>query len=239
MNYNVILDNFEGPMDLLLHLIKESKMDIYEVNISLIIEQYLEIINQTKELNIDIASNYLVMASTLIYLKSRKLINQTDDEPDMENDITSEEDLKQKLIMYEKYKSVTSVFDELIEKRSDILTKFPEDIREYLDEEVIVNSNLNLDALINAYNEYQSRIELKKPKNTKITRKEISMSERIRNIRSVLKEKKKVLFTELFESFDKPFVVVTFLSVLSMCSNNEIFIKQDNNFSDIYLESRA
>ena len=92
MTYNFCINDFEGPLDLLLHLVKESKMDIYEINIRMIIEQYLEYIHSLKEKNIDIASEYLVMASELVHLKSKMLINkeETEEESD-EYNINSED----------------------------------------------------------------------------------------------------------------------------------------------------
>ena len=129
LNYKIELSNFEGPLDLLLHLVKETKMDIYEVNISEIIEKYLEYINSLKDLNIDIASEYLVMAADLIHIKSRKLINTDFDETqDEETFITSEEDLKNKLIEYEKYKNMSETFKELEANRQDYYTKSPENL---------------------------------------------------------------------------------------------------------------
>ena len=105
MNYKIKIDEFEGPLDLLLHLIKESKMDIYEINISEIINQYLDFIHSLEDDNIDIASEYLVMAAELIHLKSKLLVNRKDDEEETEEfTINSEEDLRNKLIEYEKYK---------------------------------------------------------------------------------------------------------------------------------------
>ena len=82
MQYNFRVDDFEGPLDLLLHLIKESKMDIYEVNISEIIEEYITFIHSLEEKNINIASEYLVMSAELIHLKSRKLINKEEEQPE-------------------------------------------------------------------------------------------------------------------------------------------------------------
>ena len=102
MNYNFCINDFEGPLDLLLHLVKESKMDIYEINIHDIINQYLEFIHNLEEENIDIASEYLVMAAELIHLKSKLLVNRKDDEEDEEFTINSEEDLRNKIVEYEK-----------------------------------------------------------------------------------------------------------------------------------------
>ena len=86
--------------------------------------------------------------------------------------------------------------------------------------------------------EYKKRLEKEKPLETKITRKELSVKERIRTIRNILKVKRKIEFTELFESFRKDYVVVTFLSILNMSKNNEIKLSQKDNFSPIMIESR-
>ena len=90
--------------------------------------------------------------------------------------------------------------------------------------------------LLDAFQKLLEREQFNKPMNTKITRKELSVKERVAKIRDILKEKKKVNFIELFDDFSKPYVVVTFLSVLEMAKNKEIVLRQDNNFSDIYLE---
>jgi len=102
MDYKFCINDFEGPLDLLLHLVKTSKMDIYEIDIKIIIEEYLEFINLEKERSIDIASSYLVMAAELIHLKSRMLVNDDSSRnSDEEFHIESEEDLKRKIIEYE------------------------------------------------------------------------------------------------------------------------------------------
>ena len=102
-------NDFEGPLDLLLHLVKTSKMDIYEIDIKIIIEEYLDFIEQEKNKNIDIASSYLVMAAELIHLKSKMLVNDDTKEENNSDEfhIDSEEDLKRKIIEYEKYKKLS------------------------------------------------------------------------------------------------------------------------------------
>lgn len=236
---NITINDFEGPLDLLLHLVKTSKMDIYEINTSYIIEEYLKYISEMQDLNIDVASEYLVMAAELIHLKSKMLIN-LDDEEETEDDeysISSEEELKQRLIDYEKYKRSTDSFRELEENRKEYLTRSPENIMEYA-KEIKYNGDLSIEDLLNAFLEYRKRLDKEKPIETKITRRELSVKERIKSIRSILKTKKKIVFTELFESFRKDYVVVTFLSILSMSNNNEIILTQKDNFSPIMIESR-
>jgi segregation and condensation protein A len=234
-----MINDFEGPLDLLLHLIKTSKMDIYEVNITYIIEEYLKYINAMQDLNIDIASEYLVMAAELIHLKSKMLINIEDEVEDESDEFTisSEEELKQKLIEYEKYKKSTDSFRKLEENRKEYLTRSPENISEY-SKDIKYNMELSIEDLINAFLEYRKRLDREKPLETKITRKELSVKERINSIRNILKIKKKIVFTDLFESFTKEYVVVTFLSILNMSKNNEIMLSQKDNFSPIMIESR-
>ena len=239
MTYNFCINDFEGPLDLLLHLVKSSEMDIYEIKTSIIIEEYLNFINTMQEKNIDIASSYLVMASELIHLKSKMLLNIEDEsEENEEFSINSEEDLKQKLIDYEKYKNATTSFKELELNRLDYYTKLPENLSEYMDNTVINNSDITIDDLVNAFLMMKDRLKASKPINTRITKKELSVSERISNIRDILKIKKKINFVDLFDIVTKEYVVVTFLSILNMSKNNEILIEQEDNFSTITIESR-
>lgn len=236
---NIMINDFEGPLDLLLHLVKTSKMDIYEISTTYIIEEYLKYINAMQDLNIDVASEYLVMAAELIHLKSKMLINIDDEETndDDEFSISSEEELRQRIIDYEKYKNSTDNFRKLEENRKEYLTRAPENISEYA-KDIKYNMDLSVEDLINAFLEYKKRLENEKPIDTKITRKELSVKDRIIHIRNILKTKKKIEFTELFESFRKDYVVVTFLSILNMSKNNEIILSQKDNFSPIMIESR-
>lgn len=237
---NLKIEDFEGPLDLLLHLVRQSKMDIYKVNISSIIEQYLEFINSIDKFNIDLSSEYLVMASELVHLKSRMLISKYDneDEEDTEFELNSEEDLRNRLIEYEKYKNMTETFKLLEENRQDYYTKIPENLGEYASDEKIINSDVSVEDLINAFVEMQKRINFKKPVMTKVTRKEYSIKERIKEIRNILSTKKKIEFIELFDIITKENLVVTFLSLLDMSKNNEILLSQDKIFSTIVIEMK-
>jgi segregation and condensation protein A len=233
----LLIGDFEGPLDLLLHLIKKSKMEIFDVKISEITKEYLNYINEMNEMNLDIASEYLVMAAELIEMKSRKLLpNKNDDEEGEELLEDPEEELKRRLIEYKKYKDSTSEFRNLEEKRFSYYTKAPESLQKYSKEKIENNGGLGINDLLEAFQKLLERQEYNKPVNTKIARKELSVKERIVKIRDILKEKKKINFVELFDDFSKPYVVVTFLSVLEMAKNREINIKQDNNFGNIYLE---
>lgn len=231
MHYEVKIDEFEGPLDLLLHLIKKSNIDIYDISLEEITNQYMDYIKEMKKLNLDIASEYLVMASELLEYKSKSLLPKKEEE--------EEEDLKdtliQKLIDYKKYKEITSAFKELENERSNIYTKTPSNVLDFEDK-IINNDNVTVDDLIEAFKNFMKRIEYEKPLNTKITTKELSVSDRIIHIRDVLKTKKRVNFMDLFDIKTKSYVVVTFLSILEMSKNNEIILKQKDNFDDIIIE---
>ena len=226
---------FEGPLDLLLHLIKKSKMEIFDVQISDITQQYLDYIKAMSDLNLDIASEYLVMAAELIEIKSKKLL-PSKEENTLEEVEDSEEKLKRRLLEYQKYKESTGVFRNLEEKRFNYYTKAPESLKQYTTETLENDGSVDVYDLLNAFQNLLERQEYNKPLNTKIARKELSVKERVVKIREILKEQKKVKFTSLFDDFSKSYVVVTFLSVLEMAKNREITLKQYNNFSDIYLE---
>lgn len=236
MSYNFSINDFEGPLDLLLHLIKVNKMEIQDINVESITNQYMNFINKMKEESIDIASEYLVMASELVHLKSKMLVN-TKDDTESEYEIQSEEDLKEKLLEYERIKDITNTFKDLESTRNEVYTKIPSNLNEFK-KDVPLDNNISLNDLISAFESFLNREKLKRPINTRITKKELSVDDRVKSIRKIFQEKKKVYFTELFEELNKPFVIVTFLSILEMSKNEEISLKQENNFSDIIIEKK-
>lgn len=231
------INDFEGPLDLLLHLVKTAKMDIYEIDTKYIIDKYLEFIESVPKDDLDDASEYLVMAAELIHLKSRLLLNlDSESEDNDEFSINSEEDLKNKLIEYERYQNVTNVFKELEEKRNEFFTKLPENLNEFVDTKEKLEGNMDVELLKNALIELNKRMSYQKPINTRITRKEISVEERKEYIREFISKRKNVKFTDLFEEYSKDVVVATFLSILDMCKTQEITLRQDSNFGEIYIE---
>lgn len=231
------INDFEGPLDLLLHLVKTAKMDIYEIDTKYIIDKYLGFIESIPAYDLDDASEYLVMAAELIHLKSRLLLNlDSDSEDNDEFSINSEEDLKNKLIEYERYQNVTNVFKELEEKRNEFFTKLPENLNEFVDTKEKLEGNMDAELLKVALIELNKRMSYQKPINTRITRKEISVEERKEYIREFISKRKNVKFTDLFEEYSKDVVVATFLSILDMCKTQEITLRQDSNFGEIYIE---
>lgn len=234
---NLCINDFEGPLDLLLHLVRTAKMDIYTIDTKYIIDEYLKFINSLPKDDLDDASEYLVMASELIHLKSRLLLNlDTEAEDDSEFSINSEEDLKNKLIEYERYQNITGVFKELEERRSEFFTKVPENLTEYIEKEKITDEVMDPDLLKEALLELQKRMSYLKPLNTKITRREISVEDRVNKVRDFLSHRKTAKFTDFFEDYTKEMVVATFLAILDMCKNKEIKLTQEDNFGEILIE---
>ena len=237
MKYEITINEFQGPLDLLLHLIKQSNININEISIDKITKQYLDYIKKMEELNLDIASEYLVMAAELIEIKSSSLLPKKNVEVD-----ELEEDPKEKLINrlleYEQYKNMTNTFKELEEYRQEIYTREPDNLLDYKDNEE-VDYGVHLNDLISALNNFLEQKELDKPLNTKITNKEYSVSIRSNEIRDILKNKKKVNFTDLFEVFTKEYVVITFLSILAMSRKQEIEIEQEHNFKNIIIKEKG
>ena len=237
MKYEININEFQGPLDLLLHLIKQDNISIYEISIDRITKQYLDYINAMQELNLDIASEYLVMAAELLEIKSSSLLPKIENEED-EYEEDPKEQLINRLLEYEKYKKMTSTFKELEEFRQEIHTREPDSLIEYRDDNEI-DYGVNLNDLLQAMSKFLEEKKLEKPLNTKITNKEFSISKRSFEIRNILKQKKRVNFKDLFDIVTKEYIVITLLSVLAMTRNNEITIEQENNFKDIMIKKKG
>lgn len=238
MNYKLETQQFEGPLDLLLHLIKKSNIDVKDVNIEEITKQYLNYINLMDTLNLNIASEYLVMAAELLEIKSSSLLpKQIQDEDDFEEDL--KENLIKRLVEYERYKTITEDFKKLEELRHDIYTKEPDNLLEYVDQNEKIDYGVDLNDLLMAFSSFLNSKELSKPLNTKITNKEYSIEKKCIQVKNILKKKKKCKFNELFEVYSKESIVITFLAILSLTKNQEIEIEQKNNFNEIYLKEKG
>ncbi len=231
------IHDFEGPLDLLLHLIKKSKMDIMDIEIESITQQYVDFLNNQEKLNLEVSSEYLVLAAELLEIKSHMLIpNNKDDSLAEENVEDSKERLISRLLEYQAYKDITKVLHEKENFRKDIYTKTPENIQNYVEETKEINCNATLDDLIQAFQKYYQRKADSKPLNTKVTIKEITVSSRIYDIKNILKNKHKISFFELFPVKTKEYVVATFLAILEMTRNKQMVITQNEAFDDIICE---
>ena len=238
MNCTFYINDYEGPLDLLLHLVKQSKMNIYDINLFDLIKEYLDFINKMQDLNIDVASEYLSMASELVHLKSKMLINKKDDEEEADDEfnIKSEEDLRNRLLEYENIKNITGEFKNLELKRNEIYTRFPENLKEYYEPSDVPKGLYDADILYKAFLEVEKKLKLLKPLDTTITKKEISVEQRTKEIKDILRLRGKVDFYSLFSINTREYIVITFLTILTMSKNKELKIIQEDNFSPIIVE---
>lgn len=234
MELDLKINEFEGPLDLLLHLIKESKMNIFDIKIEEITDQYLKYIESQEKMNLEIDSEYLVLASELIEIKSKLLLPNEKVEEELEED--PREELINRLLEYEAYKEITKTLKEKEELRQEIYTKAPSNIQEYIENNTEIKSDITLDDLVDAFQKFLERKKESKPLSTKVTEKEITVSSRRHDIRNILKRKKKISFFELFPVVSREYIVATFLAVLEMAKNKELIITQNDTFDDITCE---
>ena len=173
MDYKFVINDFEGPLDLLLHLVKTSEMDIYDISVEKITEQYLEFIRRMEEMNLTVASEYLVMAAELIELKSRLLLPNSKNDEDDEYEEDPRENLINRLGEDKKYKDMVDTFKTLEDDRRNIYTKELINLGEFTDYEITNDGSVTVEDLTKALSDFLKRKEDEKPLETKITKKEI------------------------------------------------------------------
>ncbi|WML45169.1 segregation/condensation protein A [Neobacillus sp. PS3-40] len=243
MHYNVKIDAFEGPLDLLLHLINRLEIDIYDIPVSQITEQYLIYIKTMTELKLDLASEFLVMAATLLAIKSKMLLPKKEEET-LEVDLPFEEDprdeLVERLIEYRKYKEAAHDLKQMEEGRSLIYTKPPSDLTEFAKDKLPEKEELNVSLydMLAAFQKLLRRKKLQRPLTTKIARQEISIEKRMMEILADLRGfNGRKNFNDLFPFSTKEHIVVTFLAILELIKRKEIDVEQHQNFGEIFVEA--
>lgn len=244
MQYNVKIDAFEGPLDLLLHLINRLEIDIYDIPVAQITEQYLIYIKTMKELKLDLASEFLVMAATLLAIKSKMLLPKQeevfDESLEFEEEGDPREELVERLIEYRKYKEAAHDLKHLEEERGLMYTKPPSDLTAFAKEIEPEKTELNVTLydMLAAFQKLLRRKKLQRPLATKIARQEISIEKRMTEIMNELTGiKKRTSFADLFPYPGKEHIVVTFLAILELIKRKEIDVTQEENFSEIYIEA--
>ncbi len=241
MSYEVVIDDFQGPLDLLLHLIKEKEMDLETLEVSVITNQYLAYIDQMDANQLEAMSEYLVMAAQLIEMKSKMLL--PNEKVELEDDYQEDprEQLIRRLIEYKKYKDILDDVRECYEYRQTLHTKAPALMDDYVvDTSELIPDHLEVYDLFKAMQKMFQRKVLHAPLESRIARVEISIEERSDQIRQYFKlhKNQRIRFEELFEQPTRTFFVVTFLSILVLVNTNELIIEQDGNFDNIYLKER-
>ncbi len=227
-NYNVKLEMFEGPLDLLLFLIKKDEIDIYDIPIARITHEYLEYIKLLESLNIELAGDFLVMAATLIYIKSKLLLPpdpKTAGEEDLNEDPRAE--LVGQLLEYQKFKAAANMLYEKAEVEAAVYTRGPLDTDKNNPEVTATVVDL-----LRIFKEILDRA--KTIKEMEIQREEMSMSEKLRQIRALLAEHKEINVRTVFElAHSKRELILTFLALLELVKGAQITLIQAEVFGDI------
>lgn len=241
---NIKVADFDGPFDLLLHLIRKNKMDIYNVEINRITNDYLKYIENLKQMDLEVTSEFIVVAATLIEIKSKNLLPKKEKEAEDEEDI--ERNLLQKLIIYKQIKESTSFFKEKYTNAGSIYTKKPEIIEEV--ETATDNGDiLNNISLFDLYNIYSNLLDIYVNKQNKanVIQKKIyvdkyKIEDKVDYLSEKLTEDKTTKFSELIEECEcKIECVVTFLALLEMIKLKLVTAYQSNNFGDILIERKV
>lgn len=231
--YEVKLDAFNGPLDLLLHLIQKYEIDIYDIPMKALTEQYMQYVHAMNQLEINVASEYLVMASELLMIKSKLLLPQSSIEEDIEED--PREDLVGRLIEYQNYKEYTEILNTMKEERDLYFTKHPTDLTHLeINESWDPNQTIDLTELIVAYQRVKNRVELNTPKSVEIKKETFTIQQATAQVTERLKQHESFNFFSLF-TFHEPVeqVVTHFLAILEMSKSGIVNIKQTKQFDDI------
>lgn len=241
--YKIMIDAFEGPMDLLLHLIEKTQIDIYDIPINHITEQFIQYIYHMEELNLDIASDFLVMAATLIEIKSKMLLPNekvaTELQLEME-ELDPRAELVRRLVEYKKYKNVSEELRLFESIQSRVYYKPKEDLFDYDDEEIKLEG-LDIEILLKSISKIiKKRSKLDRVLDiSEIQREEYTLEQCIKDIQNILDTDSVLKFSNLIdENSTRKEIIVCFLSILELIRMKYIIVKQEEDFSDLIIIKR-
>ena len=236
--YPVKLSNFEGPLDLLLHLIKMNKVDVYDIPIVLITEQYLEYLDLMQELDLDVAGEFLVMASSLIHIKSRMLIPRMEDETDIEEEEDPREALVRQLLEHQKFKAAAEMLHEREIIRSAQWTRPDSRIEHIAGEPFERELEVDIFSLIQAFQSVMARSQDRPT--VALPAEIVPIETRIDQLLEILSLTDARAFEELFtHSVSRRELITTFLAVLEMIRLKLIRVVQSNTFGPIRVYKRS
>lgn len=241
MSYLIKLDAFEGPLDLLLHLIKKMEIDIYDIPIAQITHQYLQYIHTMKELELDHASEYLVMSATLLSIKSKMLLPPRTEEEDEESDFEESDprtELVEQLIEYNQYKEAALVFEQKVSDRQEIFTRPPSDLSHFPKTVIYKDDSVTVYDMLAAYKAMLKKKKLREPLDTKVKRSKVTVEQRMDELRGYFSRRNRISFFSLFPYDDKTYLIVTFLAILELMKTDEISVEQNQHFEEIYISAR-
>jgi segregation and condensation protein A len=235
----VQLEIFEGPLDLLLYLVKKEEVDIYEVNLTKIATQFIEYVELMKELDLDIAGEFLVMAATLMYIKSRELLpkNQQVEVPDEEEEEDPRWELIRQLVEYKKFKDAATKLQALEARQDSTYPRLP--VKPTFEQEAPRDrGTLSIFDLLNAVNAVLKRVSHREDLRD-IFEDKWSVSDKIEELRRLLAERGTLRFSEVFSRAEsRSEIVVTFLAMLELIRLKQLVCTQAEPFAEIEI-SRA
>jgi segregation and condensation protein A len=234
--YKVQFEVFEGPLDLLLYLIKKEEVDIYEVNLTKLASQFIEYVDLMRQFDLEVAGEFLVMASTLMYIKSRELLpvdQQAVVEGEEEEGADPRFELIRQLVEYKKFKDAAASLQTLEERQENVFPRVPGKI-EFHVEEVPVKPEAGIFDLLNAVNGILKRFADKEAATREIYEDKWTVSEKIEYVRNIIAERGSVKFSELFEqAANRAEVVCTFLALLELIRLKQLACVQPEPFAEI------
>ena len=239
---DIILNNFEGPFDVLLSLIKENEMDIYDIKIAEITKQYLDYLNEIKSLDLELTSEFIVMAARLIEIKSKLLLPKSKEETEEEG-IDPRKELMEKLIEYKKFKLAATYFKDKEDNSGVVFSKLPEILIDN-NEKVILSEllkNITLEGINTIYIQVMTRFKNKvNPSNTlqrEIPVEVFRMEDKMQELKRRIHLERKMNFTSYIASCEsKMEVVVSFLALLELIKIKAVTVYQDGSFAEILME---
>ena len=229
---DIKLKDFEGPLDLLLHLVSKYQMDIYDVPITEVIEQYLAYISTLQAMRLEVAGEYMVLASQLMLIKSRKLLPKVAEVTDLEDDL--EQDLLSQIEEYRKFKLLGEQLEVKHQERAQYYSKAPTELI-YEDAE-LVHDKTTIDLFLAFSNLLSKKKEEFSQNHTTILRDEYKIEDMMVIVREALLEDEQLCLQDLFkETKDLQEVITLFLATLELIKTQEILLIQKESFGDIYL----
>ena len=230
MAFTIMIDQFEGPLDLMLHLIKDNKMDLFDLDMNILTDQYLQYLNAMESMHLEVASEYLAELAGLLEYKSKKLLPREKVVIEEEYEEDQREKLVKRLLEYQRYKEVSAQFEQKYEERQLLMSKpISEETNKWVHTVTEAEIDGNPYDLIKAMNRVLRRMALSHPLETRMTVKELSLDERVVQIKKRLRDfVGKMSFEDLCSDCDSlHMVIVTFLSVLDLIKHKEITFTLD------------
>lgn len=230
-DYKFKLDTFEGPMDLLMHLIEKNKIDIYDIPIAELTQQYLDYLDKYREFDIEITSSFLVMAATLLQIKSKMMLpkvetaEQADDDPRLE--------LVEQILEYRKYKQISAVLSDMAEDCYKLVTRPPLEMAV----RHLPPQNLSINVLVEAFLNISTTKMKQFSDVATVETEKFSVQEKMVDILNVINRSGRVFFSDIFQGNTRIELIVTFLALLELIKIRAVAAEQPNIFADIVIRS--